>query len=412
MRILLRKVMKDQFFLSITLFLLLAYESCSFVVPVASYWMRKSAKRLRLKEDERGSIFSTTSSYLQASPTASSLIGNETMIMNEKLVSVVDKALLDDLYVQPVEKDGKSGLVHIMARELCDASQEEIWQWWEDKKAVERVLKSAIASEEIDLRPYFNDYKRFLAMDKADVLQANEDFHRALSEGDANMMASLWLPCDDAVCLYPKDQNVWTGYSQIITGLRSAFESAAIHTYTLWRSKDIRLQYQGDMAVVTCESEEVSRATGRVFARYSTTSLFVRPHYTDRYLLQALVSTPIITDKTKVKKKENLKDTYRDPTVEKSQRGSAGGVMSLQQLLGNGMGASMEIIRGPGPGPVDDNDDDDDNDNDQSMDERLEIANVEAKCDDDDEDVGDIRKILQARIRNTLRQAMNKMVRI
>ena len=45
------------------------------------------------------------------------------------------------------------------------------WAWWQARRSAERVLKSAIASDVPELKPYFQEYSKFLSSDYADVLQ-------------------------------------------------------------------------------------------------------------------------------------------------------------------------------------------------------------------------------------------------
>ena len=65
------------------------------------------------------------------------------------------------------------------------------------------MLKQAIANTHQDqqsIRPIFESYRPYLAVDRADVLQAHADFYRSIAESDMELMCALWLN--------PKDANV------------------------------------------------------------------------------------------------------------------------------------------------------------------------------------------------------------
>ena len=80
---------------------------------------------------------------------------------------------------------------------------EEVWMWWESRRKQETMLKEAIANNKLDqqsIRPIFDSYRPYLAVDRADVLQTHADFYRAIAESDMELMCALWLN--------PKDANV------------------------------------------------------------------------------------------------------------------------------------------------------------------------------------------------------------
>ena len=68
------------------------------------------------------------------------------------------------------------------------------------------------------MRPYFDAYKPYLAIEKADILQANEDFFRAINEGNSDMMHALWMRSDDTLCIRADDNIVRNGHLAIMQG--------------------------------------------------------------------------------------------------------------------------------------------------------------------------------------------------
>ena len=314
---------------------------------------------------------------------------------------------------------------------LAGGGAEATWEWWEERRMAEAVLKSAVASEEVDISTHFDAYKRYLAMEKADILLAHEEYFTAISDGDFEAMSSLWARDDSAVCIMPRDNVVLSGSQHIMAAFLGTFLGAASAPRNVWRPSDIRLQFQGDLAVVTCEANEISRVSGGLLSKHSTTSVFVRSHASDRHLLLVSVTTPLSSPSSMSSgagkgprsgsqrggSKAIARDTYRDPTAAKARpRGGGGqGVMSIQQLLGNGLGGNMEIVRGISGGGDEDEEDDDDDDEDEGGAD-IVVRASDGKNDgnddndgDDDDEAADVRSMLQARIRSTLRQAMNKM---
>jgi alpha-galactosidase/6-phospho-beta-glucosidase family protein len=51
-----------------------------------------------------------------------------------------------------------------------------------------------------DIRSDFEDYRPYLAADKAEILQTQGDFCRAVAEADCDLMRSIWHNSPDAMC--------------------------------------------------------------------------------------------------------------------------------------------------------------------------------------------------------------------
>ena len=112
----------------------------------------------------------------------------------------------------------------------------------------ERVLKSAISSSKSDLSPYFDEYKRFLVADKAEVLQVQDDFFRAMHSADFDVMRTLWLDSNDTLCLPSGSDFFYTGTDNVL-----AYWAAALATPRPYITiRNVKLNWQGDVAIVSC----------------------------------------------------------------------------------------------------------------------------------------------------------------
>lgn len=81
---------------------------------------------------------------------------------------------------------------------------------------MEAILKSAIISNVSDIRNYFDNYKPYMAMEKADVLEANERFFHAISLGNADLMKALWYIHTSHLCSYSLSITLSYIYSNLI----------------------------------------------------------------------------------------------------------------------------------------------------------------------------------------------------
>ena len=91
----------------------------------------------------------------------------------------------------------------------------------------EKILNSAISSNVTNIRPYFDDYKQYLVYEKADILQANEDFFRAISERDLPLMKSLWVVSNQTVCKRIDQSVILSGFEDIMNDWEKSFKSLA-----------------------------------------------------------------------------------------------------------------------------------------------------------------------------------------
>lgn len=51
-----------------------------------------------------------------------------------------------------------------------------------------------------DIRSDFEEFRPYLAANKAEILQTHGDFCRAVAEADIDLMRSLWLDSPDSMC--------------------------------------------------------------------------------------------------------------------------------------------------------------------------------------------------------------------
>jgi len=250
---------------------------------------------------------------------------------------------------------------------LAKSSPEEIWKWWQARRMADSVLKSAIGSDKSDIRPYFDAYKPFLLLEKADILQTNADFFRAIAEADADLMKAIWLDSPSSLCLLAGHDNIYNGYQNITTFWSLALSAAQPNVQV----RNIKLHFQGDLAIVTCVAENsMKRISSKSKKSVATTSslvtnVFVKPAHSDRYNLVAHIASisPSAESKNKL---QRLQTIYSDPTRAKSKSPNTAAV-SIQQLMA---GAGFTIQGGSKLDASDDDDDDDDDEIDEyEMDE-------------------------------------------
>lgn len=124
-----------------------------------------------------------------------------------------------------------------LPKDLDNATPEKIWSWWQEKRLQEGLLKNAIVSGKVsilksdikikefmyemhivtktyftrrtyfyvlkiqkDIRSDFEEFRPYLAADKAEVLQTQGDFCRAVAEADSDLMRSIWHNSPEAMC--------------------------------------------------------------------------------------------------------------------------------------------------------------------------------------------------------------------
>jgi hypothetical protein len=122
---------------------------------------------------------------------------------------------------------------------------------------------------------------------------------------------------------------------------------SAMGTQPQLRMKNINLNYQGDIAVVTCTVEtsqagkgpkvKVPKIRKPASGNLLVTNIFVRPPDSDRYSLVSHTSTndPLGVDPGS-RAAAALRETYQDPSRPRNkQRGGGGNIMggTIQQLL-------------------------------------------------------------------------------
>ena len=97
-------------------------------------------------------------------------------------------------------------------RSFSKGTASDIWEWWRSRKSSEAALKSAISSNISDIRSNFKDHEQYLALEKCDLLQANEDFFSAICNTSMKKMRTLWAQEGSTVCIIAGDSTVRCGY--------------------------------------------------------------------------------------------------------------------------------------------------------------------------------------------------------
>jgi hypothetical protein len=256
------------------------------------------------------------------------------------------------LVVQQQQQQGQNPSSYVRSffqpRALANATDAEIWQWWQDRKMAERVLKSAISSSKSDLGPYFDEYKRFLVADKAEVLQAQDDFFRAMHNADFDVMRTLWLDSNETLCLPPGSDFFYTGTENVL-----AYWAAALTTPRPYITiRNVKLNWQGDVAIVSClmdsgrpqrRSGGAKQGQGARSREVHVTNIFVRRAGSDVYKLSAHIASTSAASQGP-QQLAYLQETYTDPlrAKKRSSRGGGMGVgvgmMGFDGSFGGGQG--------------------------------------------------------------------------
>ena len=217
----------------------------------------------------------------------------------------------------------------------------------------ERVLKSAISSSKSDLGPYFDEYKRFLVADKAEVLQAQDDFFRAMHNADFDVMRTLWLDSNETLCLPPGSDFFYTGTENVLAYWASALTTPRPYITI----RNVKLNWQGDVAIVSClmdsgrpqrRSGGAKQGQGARSREVHVTNIFVRRAGSDVYKLSAHIASTSAASQGP-QQLAYLQETYTDPLRAK-KRSSRGGGMGVGMMGfdgsfggGQGMGGPVTI---------------------------------------------------------------------
>ena len=357
---------------------------------------------------------------------------NETAIKLYEKIDGIQYSSNDDDKLQSINANN---IIYVNPSDLKGSSAEKTWAYYEARKEVESILEEAIMSDKLDIRDYFDSLKPFLAIEKSEILQAHEDFYRAWNERDFDLMASLWYPGDEkegVICKTCRDPSLLTGYDHIMKYWSQIFDNleTSKSARSIWKTSEVELDFQGDLALVTCICEEISLINTKKINKDSsssintsdssrkdedinsknkekslrkarTTNIFMRPYWSDRYMLLSHIST-LTPDSLSSKVRKQLRTSYRDPIADKKKNGRDRGGMSLSQILGGG-GVGMNIIS---TGVDDDDDDDDDIDEEWTLESTEFIDENENDDGVSDDNANDLKGLLQQRIRDTLKKAM------
>ena len=210
------------------------------------------------------------------------------------------------------EKDVK------MMNVIDDSKAVDVWKWWKKRKRAEMELSSAITSQAPDIRVYFENYNRYLTLEKCDALQANEEFIHAVSNCDIDRLKALWTQNNDTVCVMADDTVVRNGYDDIIENWERRFKQHTGRVSIF--SKDTKLIHLGDIAVVVCNMEPVSDGILKKVEKcvyldgekYNFMNVFIRDLFSGRFHLMCHMSTKLLGKGSK--EAVFFHSTYRDPS--------------------------------------------------------------------------------------------------
>ncbi len=105
------------------------------------------------------------------------------------------------------------------------------------------------------------------------ILQANDQFYRALSLADLGAMQRLWLESADTVCVHPGWRPVF-GWDAICESWRAIFANQG--PLRVWAS-DAQVRVFGQTAEVAClENVDTGQVTGAGLIQLRATNLFRR----------------------------------------------------------------------------------------------------------------------------------------
>ena len=302
------------------------------------------------------------------------------------------------LVIQTTPGAANFGRPYFVPSAVVNATEQEHWKWWQGRKMAEKILKSAVRSSKSDLSPYFDDYKRFLVTDKAEILQTHDEFFRAIHRGDFEAMRSLWHFTNESLCI-PSGDFVYSGTNNILSYWSASLARPKPHISI----RNVRLNFQGDLAVITCQMDIAVRGKaksrggggkGEVRSSHVTT-IFYRPPDRDRYFITAHIASPTAASLSR-ESLSVLQELYTDPSrpSRRKQRGEFVG--GMQYMAGPAMPfGSMGYIGGPDGQPAsiedffnhltgeespdDDGDEDEDGDRDDDDDDQEDEENVDGR---------------------------------
>ena len=96
------------------------------------------------------------------------------------------------------------------------------------------------------------------ATPEAVVLNANTAFYNAFEAGDLDLMAAVWLPEPDPVCIHPGNPAIF-GYGETMRAWAMIFANTPYIQFFL---TDVKVTVDGDVAYVTCTENVLSSGEG------------------------------------------------------------------------------------------------------------------------------------------------------
>ena len=90
------------------------------------------------------------------------------------------------------------------------------------------------------------------------VLTANTAFYNAFEAGDLDLMAAVWLPEPDPVCIHPGNAAI-SGYAEMMRAWAMIFANTPYIQFFL---TDVQVRVDEDVAYVTCTENVLSSGEG------------------------------------------------------------------------------------------------------------------------------------------------------
>lgn len=140
--------------------------------------------------------------------------------------------------------------------------------------------------------PFFNEHKVYTEVDRAEILQLNHDFYRALDHTDLHTMKSIWLDSPETICMLSYPNDIISGYDNIM-----AYLSAMLPVSTPTEIAYTNLHFMGDVAIVTSDlrynalkgdsssKKKPSRPKRVISLQGYVTNIFVRSQVSGRFHL-------------------------------------------------------------------------------------------------------------------------------
>eukprot|EP01031_Cornospumella_fuschlensis_P034330 gene34330-41553_t len=185
---------------------------------------------------------------------------------------------------------------YFLPKNLHNATREEAWQFWREKKKAEQMLNQAIENKEEDLSIPFKTYQSFQSVEKAHLLQLNYDFYSSWGnqldlEDKQRSQRTFWRPSPNVLAVQGLTGEVMVGFENVTQYGWGGDGGAPV-------LKDVNVHFYGDVAVVTSTLDFIFRYSSSP-SPLSTppscmgTNIFLYCPAQDKYLLTTHFTSPL-----------------------------------------------------------------------------------------------------------------------